>query len=125
MESSTTYTANMNEEHIVISQPPQQLDEDVQITDIEKCQLANLFFSDLLKNYIKFNDNRHILGRVYSCCDKCYKIRPKWTPGRVDHYNKYHDYTVCSDCHSQLSDEDKTFFEDVEYHPLPNAGLYA
>jgi len=94
------------------------------VTDVEKLQLATCFLTDLLKNYKLYKENSGIFSPVYTVCDHCYSIRPKWSSGRVDYYNFVHDLMFCSDCWSSLDETSKKSFEKVKYQRETNGGLY-
>lgn len=94
------------------------------LMDFEKLQRATSFLSETLKNYKLFKDNEHLFSSTYSCCDCCYQIRPLWNEKRIDHFNKIHEVLLCSDCFSEMPEEDKEFFVDVKYVRKAKGGLY-
>lgn len=104
--------------------PSETTEKTSDMSDIEKLQLATCFLTDLLKNYKLYKENSGIFSPIYSICDHCYSIRPKWSKGRVDYYNFVHDIMFCSDCFSSLDDETRKCFEVVTYEREEKGGLY-
>ena len=40
------------------------------------------------------------------------------------HFNRSYDITICHECWTPLSDEDKSFWIDVKHVRAPNSGLF-
>lgn len=93
------------------------------VNDIEAGQLATMFFSDTLKNYVRFKKNHDLLSRMFVCCDKCLIVRPKWGKLLFHKHNDHNDVVFCNDCLLALDENDRPCYSQIEFKTT-NGGLY-